>query len=123
MQLAETVSRLEERLRSSRPAIDTEQLLRQLSAQLARLRGGGKGAPLRWIRVQSGKTVRLVAADGVDYLRSDARYTVVAWRDGEKPVEAVVRMTLRELLEQLDPEQFAQVHRSGGGEPCARSGR
>ncbi|HEX2208234.1 MAG TPA: LytTR family DNA-binding domain-containing protein [Longimicrobium sp.] len=110
--LAETVSRLEERLRSSRPAINTEQLLQELSAQLARLRGGGSGAPLRWIRVQSGKTVRLVAVDDVDYLRSDAKYTVVAWRDGEKPVEAVVRMPLRELLEQLDPEQFAQVHRS-----------
>jgi DNA-binding LytR/AlgR family response regulator len=110
--LAETVSRLEQRLRSSRPAVNTEQLLQELSAQLAQLRGGGKGAPLRWIRVQSGKTVRLIAADDVDYLRSDARYTVVAWRDGEKPVEAVVRMPLKELLEQLDPEQFAQVHRS-----------
>ncbi len=110
--LAETVSRLEERLRSSRPAVNTEQLLQQLSAQLARLGGGGSGPPLRWIRVQSGKTVRLIATDDVDYLRSDAKYTVVAWRDGEKPVEAVVRMPLKELLEQLDPEQFAQVHRS-----------
>jgi DNA-binding LytR/AlgR family response regulator len=109
--LAETVGRLKQRVRSSRPAVNTEQLLQELSVQLARLRGGGK-APLRWIRVQSGKTVRLVAADDVDYLRSDAKYTVVAWRDGEKPVEAVVRVPLRDLLEQLDPEQFAQVHRS-----------
>jgi len=110
--LAETVSRLEERLRSSRPAVNTEPLLRQLGAELDRLRGGGSGAPLRWIRVQSGRTVRLIAAEDVDYLRSDAKYTVVAWRDGEKPVEAVVRMSLKELLERLDPEQFAQVHRS-----------
>jgi DNA-binding LytR/AlgR family response regulator len=110
--LAETVSRLQERLRSSRPAVNTEQLLQQLTAQLARLQGGEKGAPLRWIRVQSGKTVRLIAVDDVDYLRSDAKYTVVAWRDGEKPAEAVVRMPLKELLEQLDAEHFAQVHRS-----------
>jgi DNA-binding LytR/AlgR family response regulator len=110
--LAETVSRLEQRLRSSRPAVNTELLLQQLSDQLARLRGGGSGAPLRWIRVQSGKTVRLIATDDVDYLRSEAKYTVVAWRDGDKPVEAVVRMPLKELLDQLDPEQFAQVHRS-----------
>ncbi len=110
--LAETVSRLQERLRSSRPAVNTEQLLQQLSAQLAKLRGGGKGESLRWIRVQSGKTVRLVAIDDVDYLRSDTKYTLVAWRDGGRPDEAVVRMPLRELLEQLDPEQFAQVHRS-----------
>lgn len=109
--LAETVSRLQERLRSSRPAINTELLLQQLSAQLAKLQGG-KGEPLRWIRVQSGKTVRLIAIDDIDYLRSDAKYTVVAWRDGDTPAEAVIRVPLKELLEQVDPEQFAQVHRS-----------
>jgi DNA-binding LytR/AlgR family response regulator len=111
--LAETVSRLKERLRSSRPAINTEQLLRQLSEQLGRLqRGGGTAGPLRWIRAQAGKTVRLIAIDDVDYLRSDAKYTLVGWRDGGKPAEAVVRTPLKELLERLDAEQFAQVHRS-----------
>ena len=39
--LAETVSRLRERVQSSRPAINTEQLLRQLSEQLAKLQSGG----------------------------------------------------------------------------------
>jgi DNA-binding LytR/AlgR family response regulator len=108
--LAETVSRLKERLQSSRPAINTEQLLQQLSAQLAKLQE--KSGPLRWIRAQAGKTVRLIAVDDVDYLRSDAKYTLVAWRDGGKPAEAVVRTPLKELVEQLDREQFAQVHRS-----------
>src|SRR5690349_20708556 len=110
--LAETVNSLKERLQSSRPAINTEQLLQQLSAQLARLQGSGKGAPLRWIRAQAGKTVRLIAIDEVDYLRSDAKYTLVAWRDGGTPAEAVVRTPLKDLVEQLDAEQFAQVHRS-----------
>lgn len=110
--LAETVSRLEERLQSSKPAINTEQLLQQLSAQLAKLQGGGKEDTLRWIRAQAGKTVRLIAIDDVDFLRSDAKYTLVAWRDGGKPAEAVVRTPLKDLVEQLDPEQFAQVHRS-----------
>src|SRR6187200_3271500 len=54
--LAETVSRLRERLQSSRPAINTEQLLQQLGAQLAQLQsGGGRNEPLRWIRAQAGK--------------------------------------------------------------------
>jgi DNA-binding LytR/AlgR family response regulator len=110
--LTETVNRLKERLQSSRPAINTEQLLQQLSEQLARLQGSGKNEPLRWIRAQAGKTLRLIAIDDVDYLRSDAKYTIVAWRDGGKPVEAVVRTPLKELLGQLDAEQFAQVHRS-----------
>jgi DNA-binding LytR/AlgR family response regulator len=110
--LAETVSRLQERLQASRPAINTEQLLEQLSNQLASLQGTGKAETLRWIRAQAGKTLRLIAVEDVDYLRSDAKYTLVAWRDGGKPAEAVVRTALKDLLEQLDPEQFAQVHRS-----------
>jgi DNA-binding LytR/AlgR family response regulator len=111
--LAETVSRLRERLQSSSPAINTEQLLEQLSEQLDKLRrGSGKNETLQWIRAQAGKTVRLIATDDVDYLRSDAKYTLVAWRDGVKPAEAVVRTPLKELLEQLDSQYFAQVHRS-----------
>ena len=111
--LAETVSRLKARLQSSRPAINTEQLLQQLGEQLAKLRSdGGKSKALRWIRAQAGNTVRLIAIDDVDYFRSDAKYTIVAWRDGGTPAEAVVRTPLKELLEQLDMEQFAQVHRS-----------
>jgi DNA-binding LytR/AlgR family response regulator len=116
--LAETVSRLQERLRSSHPAAHTELLLQQLSEQLAALRdsgvppGGGKAEPLRWIRAQAGNIVRLIAVDDVDYLRSDAKYTLVAWRDGGNPAQAVVRTPLKELLGQLDPQRFAQVHRS-----------
>ena len=110
--LAETVSRLQERLRSSRPAIHTELLLQQLSDQLAALRGGDRREPLRWIRAQAGNVVRLIATDDVDYLRSDAKYTLVAWRDGGRPARAVVRAPLKDLIQQLDPQVFAQVHRS-----------
>jgi DNA-binding LytR/AlgR family response regulator len=110
--LAETVSRLKARLQSSRPAINTEQLLQQLSAQLVKLQAAETREPLRWIRAQAGRTVRLIAMDDVDYLRSDAKYTLVAWRDAGRPAEAVVRTPLKELLDQLDSDQFAQVHRS-----------
>jgi DNA-binding LytR/AlgR family response regulator len=111
--LAESVSRLRERLQASRPAINTELLLQQLTEQLATLQtADGKKEPLRWIRAQAGTTLRLIAIDDVDYLRSDAKYTTVAWRDGGKISEAVVRTPLKELIERLDAEQFAQVHRS-----------
>jgi DNA-binding LytR/AlgR family response regulator len=110
--LAETVARLKERLAAAQPATNTEALLRQLTEQMARLQGGG-AAPLRWIRAQIGSTLRLIAVDEIDYLRSDSKYTVVAWRgDGGKPNEAVVRTPLKELVDQLDPSRFVQVHRS-----------
>ena len=110
--LADTVSRIKERLHAARPAINTEHLLQQLSEQLATLQGEVAKHGLRWIRAQAGKTLRLIAIDDVDYLRSEAKYTTVAWRDGGNPAEAMVRTPLKELLDQLDAEQFVQVHRS-----------
>ena len=108
--LAETVARVRERLRAAQPATDAEALLQQLAAQLQR---GGPPAPLRWIRAQVGQTLRLIAVDDIDYLRSDTKYTLVAWRgDDGHPGEALVRTPLKDLLAQLDPAQFAQVHRS-----------
>ena len=57
--------------------------------------------------------MRLIQVDDIDYLRSDTKYTRVAWRgDGGEPGEALVRMALKDLVVQLDPAQFAQVHRS-----------
>jgi len=111
--LAETVARLKERLEAVRPAVHTEALLEQLAAQLARMQGGAAPATLRWIRAQTGQTVRLISVDDIDYVRADAKYTVIAWRGEEgEPREAVVRIALKDLVPQLDPEQFAQVHRS-----------
>jgi DNA-binding LytR/AlgR family response regulator len=111
--LAETVARLKERLRAAQPATNTETLLQQLTEQLAKLQGGNTTEPLRWIRAQVGQTLRLIAVDDIDFLRSDSKYTLVAWRgDGGEPAEALVRTPLRELAAQLDPAQFAQVHRS-----------
>jgi DNA-binding LytR/AlgR family response regulator len=109
--LAETVARLKERLDAARPAVNTEALVRELTAQLAQTQS--LPAPLRWIRAQSGQTLRLISVDAIDYLRSDTKYTLVAWRDDAgKPAEAVVRIPLKELLAQLGPDHFAQVHRS-----------
>jgi DNA-binding LytR/AlgR family response regulator len=111
--LAETVQRLKDRLKAAQPAANTEALLQQLAAQLAQLQGGAAPAPLRWIRAQVGQTLRLIPVDEIDYLRSDAKYTMIAWRgDAGRPGEALVRVALKELSAQLDPEQFAQVHRS-----------
>lgn len=111
--LADTVARLKERLGAGTPAVNTEALLQQLTAQLAELRSAAVPAPLRWIRAQVGQTLHLISIDEIDYVRSDAKYTLIACRgDAGGPAEAVVRIALKDLLAQLDPGQFAQVHRS-----------
>ena len=74
---------------------------------------GPAPAPLLWIRAQVGASLRLIPVEEVDYLRSDTKYTRVAWRgDGGEPAEALVRTPLKELVTQLDPAHFAQIHRS-----------
>jgi len=104
--LAETVTRLKERI-PAQPAAISEDLLRRIAEQM-----GGSKAGLRWIRAQSGDTLHLISVDDIDYLRSDTKYTRVAWRQDGQPAEALVRTPLKDLAEQLDAGQFAQVHRS-----------
>lgn len=108
--LADTVARLQERLRTAQPALNNETLLCELAAQLEKR---AAPPPLRWIRAQVGQNLRLIPVDDIDYLRSDAKYTLIAWHDDTgKPGEALISTTLKELIAQLDPASFAQVHRS-----------
>ncbi|GMV30814.1 MAG: DNA-binding response regulator [Rhodanobacteraceae bacterium] len=138
--LADTVARLQDRLCSPQRA-DMDALLEQLATHLQKKLGAATArdmapiastatgstpsppgntvtsvaatAPLRWIRASVGPTLRLIAVDDIDYLRSDEKYTRIAWHDDNgKPADALVRTPLRELLAQLDASQFAQVHRS-----------
>ena len=108
--LAETVLRLQERLNASQPALNTEALLQQLAIAF---RSPATPQTLRWVRASVGATVRLIDVQDIDFLRSDEKYTVVAWRDDSGAAqEAVIRSALKDLIPQLDASQFAQVHRS-----------
>jgi DNA-binding LytR/AlgR family response regulator len=111
--LAETVARLKDRLQACRPALNTDELLPLLAAQLQRAAVPAPPPPLRWIRAQVGQTLRMIAVDDIDYLRSDTKYTLIAWRaEAGQPCEALIRMALKELVARLDPAEFQQVHRS-----------
>jgi DNA-binding LytR/AlgR family response regulator len=113
MRLAETVVRLKGRLAAAEPASNTASLLERLADQLASLQREPGPTPLRWIPAQVGSSLRLIPVEEIDYLRSDAKYTLVAWRgDRGEPAEALVRTPLKDLVTRLDPAQFAQIHRS-----------
>ena len=64
--------------------------------------------PLDWIQASIGQQIRLIPARDVLFFVSDERYTRVQTRD----VEALIRKPIRELVEELDPKLFMQIHRS-----------
>jgi DNA-binding LytR/AlgR family response regulator len=97
--LATTVARLKQRIGST-PA--------RLDGLIDRLAEPHEGEYLRWITASQGREVRLITIAEVCYFRSDNKYTAVVMADGE----ALIRVTLRELIDQLDPAVFWQVHRS-----------
>ena len=96
--LATTVSRLKKGMGSA-PA--------RLDGLLDRLAEPRENGHLRWITAAQGSEVRLITVGEVCYFRSDNKYTSVVTADGA----ALIRVSLRELIEQLDPAVFWQVHR------------
>lgn len=96
--LATTVGRLKKCVGNAPARLDG------LLERLAEPRDSGH---LRWITAAQGREVRLITVGEVCYFRSDNKYTSVVTADGE----ALIRVPLRELIEQLDPAVFWQVHR------------
>lgn len=106
--LLDTVQRLQARLRRADEALRPEvgALLERMAAHLAQQR---RERPyLQWIKASVGSTVRLIPIEQVLYLRADAKYTAVGWEGGE----ALIRTSIRELADALDPGRFVQVHRA-----------
>jgi len=106
--LSQALERVKARLAAPAPAAasDLQQLLNQLAGQVR------KPAPLEVLQAGVGKEVRLVRVDDVVYFESDTRYTRVVYTDADGDGEVLIRTPLKELLAQLDPTRFWQVHRS-----------
>jgi DNA-binding LytR/AlgR family response regulator len=115
--LAQTVARLTERLTErlgERPAPGSplpdpaalQALLAQLAAQARRT------PPLSVLQASVGREVKLIRTDEVIYFESDSRYTRIVFDGPGGSGDALIRTALKELLGQLDEQQFWQVHRS-----------
>ncbi len=110
--LAQTVARLRDALqrRASPAAGSAEAALAQLRALLG---APGLGAPataaarLTVIQAGQGAAVHLVPVNEVIYFEAADKYVRVITAEREH----LIRTSLRELLPQLDPERFWQVHR------------
>lgn len=96
--LATTVSRLKERIRQ--PAARIDGILDQLAPP--------PKAYLKWINASQGTTVKIITVEDVHYFQADSKYTCVVTGEGE----SLIRKPIKELVEELDPSSFWQIHRS-----------
>jgi DNA-binding LytR/AlgR family response regulator len=102
--LKTTCARLQTRI-GTRP----DNIEKQLSALLA---GHAKPAAqpdyLRWVQAQVGASLRMISTREILFFRADEKYTRVQTEQSE----VLIRKTLKELADELDPDEFWRIHRS-----------
>jgi DNA-binding LytR/AlgR family response regulator len=81
-----------------------QQLLHSLAAQVS----GRPAHYLSWLQASVGQTIQMVAVEDVLYCVSDEKYTRVQTAQQE----FLIRKPIKELVDELDPAIFWQIHRS-----------
>ena len=102
--LQKTIERVQRALQA--PVTDDP----SIAALLARLASpvAAPAARLRWVRASQGELTHQVDVDEVLFFQADEKYTVLRTATAEH----LIRTPISELVQQLDPAQFWQVHRS-----------
>ena len=103
--LALTCQRLRERLK--REPDPMHDLLAQLSQRL----GAGGLKPreyMRWVQASVGANIRMIPTSDILFFRAEDKYTRVQ----TQRFEALIRKPIKELIDELDPEEFWQIHRA-----------
>jgi len=108
--LGVTVSRIRQRLAlrgtdDEPPAPHLQQLLHKLSAKL---NPGGTPPALKWIQATVGQAIQMIPIEDVLFFISDEKYTRVQ----TATIEALIRKPIKELVDEVDPDLFWQIHRS-----------
>ena len=108
--LALTVSRIQQRLaqRGTADAPATpplQQLLHRLAGQVS---PGSAPRYLEWIQATVGQSIQMIPVAEVLFFISDEKYTRVQTAS----TEALIRKPIKELVDEVDPALFWQIHRS-----------
>lgn len=104
--LTQTIIRLKERLKAdSSPPAQLTEVMEQL---LSRITPKAENGYLNLIKAQHGDGVRLIPVEEVDYFKADNKYIQVMTGDGEW----LIKKSIKELTDELDPNRFWQIHRS-----------
>jgi DNA-binding LytR/AlgR family response regulator len=102
--LAKTINRLKKQISEISPPIDFSGTMDRLLAALKDKQSIGY---LKWIKVRHGEEIRLISIDEVCYFKAEDKYTLVRTLENE----SLIKKSIRQLAEELDPEQFWRIHR------------
>lgn len=106
--LTRTVERLKARLAPAADGTAGDGLAVLVEQMRALLPAGAQAERLTMIRAAVGNVVRMIPVQEVAYFQALDKYVNVASGDGD----ALIRLSLKDLLPQLDPDQFRQISRS-----------
>ena len=103
--VALTCQRLRARLKQEPQPIND--LLAQLSQRLG-VGGLNPREYMRWVQASVGASIRMIPTGDVLFFRAEDKYTRV-----QTPgFEALIRKPIKELIDELDPDEFWQIHRA-----------
>jgi DNA-binding LytR/AlgR family response regulator len=100
-----TCERLRARLKQEPEPMND--VLARLAQQLGA--GGVKTrAYLRWVQASVGANIRMIPTSDILFFRAEDKYTRVQTLG----FEALIRKPIKELIDELDPDEFWQIHRA-----------
>ena len=103
--LKKTTDRLKKQITaSSGPPADLSKVVERIVASLPNIETPDY---LQWIRAQQGEEIRLVPVEEVLYFKASDKYTMVVTKGGE----SLIKKPIKELANELDPNQFWRIHR------------
>ena len=82
--------------------------MQSLLQKLAEKMNPGAVPRLKWIQATVGTSIQMIPVEDVLFFISDEKYTRVQ----TATLEALIRKPIKELVEELDPQLFWQIHRS-----------
>ena len=97
--LASTVERLKDKVQSTPANLDG--ILKSLAEK------ADAKEYIRWIAASQGNDLRLITVEEICYFRADNKYTLVVTPEQE----SLIRRPIKELVDELDPNVFWQIHR------------
>ena len=100
-----TCQRLRERLKQAPDPMSD--LLAQLSQRLG-AHGLKPREYMRWVQASVGANIRMIPTSDILFFRAEDKYTRVQTRS----FEALIRKPIKDLIDELDPDEFWQIHRA-----------